>query len=102
MSSFYIKMSLSPDDAYLVCGSADSRAFIYTVGERQQNPLVLSGHTGEVSVPRWSPNDPGRLVTLSDSAQLFVWRMYPSRAHTLPEPGELVGKLSGCFLFASL
>uniref|UniRef100_A0A5K3FD29 WD_REPEATS_REGION domain-containing protein n=1 Tax=Mesocestoides corti TaxID=53468 RepID=A0A5K3FD29_MESCO len=90
-SSFYIKMSVSPDDAYLVCGSADSRAYIYTVGERSQHPLVLSGHSGEVSVPSWCPGDPTRLVTLSDSAQLFVWRMFPARAYTIPEPGDLMG-----------
>ncbi|EUB61460.1 Denticleless protein [Echinococcus granulosus] len=89
--SFYIKLSLSPDDAYLACGSADSRAYIYRVGARTQRPFVLSGHTGEVSVPRWSFHDPTRLVTLSDTAQLFVWRMFPAREYTIPEAGQLRG-----------
>ncbi|KAL5108948.1 hypothetical protein TcWFU_005319 [Taenia crassiceps] len=89
--SFYIKLSLSPDNAYLACGSADSRAYIYRVGARTQRPLVLSGHTGEVSVPRWSFHDPTCVVTLSDTAQLFVWRMFPAREYTMPEPGELMG-----------
>ncbi|VDK20220.1 unnamed protein product [Taenia asiatica] len=89
--SFYIKLSLSPDNAYLVCGSADSRAYIYRVGARTQRPFVLSGHTGEVSVPRWSPHDPTRVVTLSDTAQLFIWRMFPAREYTMPEMGELIG-----------
>ncbi|VDM00674.1 unnamed protein product [Schistocephalus solidus] len=90
-NSFYIKMTLSPDDRYLACGSGDHRAYIYLVGERCQNPLILSGHTGEVSVPRWSVFDPTLMVTLSDAAQLFVWRMFPSRRYTLPQSGELVG-----------
>ncbi|BHF72362.1 hypothetical protein SprV_0401542600 [Sparganum proliferum] len=90
-NSFYIKMTLSPDDRYLACGSGDHRAYIYLVGERCQNPLILSGHTGEVSVPRWSMFDPTLIVTLSDAAQLFVWRMFPSRRYTLPQSGELVG-----------
>uniref|UniRef100_A0A0X3NXG9 Denticleless protein homolog n=2 Tax=Schistocephalus solidus TaxID=70667 RepID=A0A0X3NXG9_SCHSO len=90
-NSFYIKMTLSPDDRYLACGSGDHRAYIYLVGERFQNPLILSGHTGEVSVPRWSVFDPTLMVTLSDAAQLFVWRMFPSRRYTLPQSGELVG-----------
>ncbi|KAL5964071.1 hypothetical protein TSMEX_008184 [Taenia solium] len=91
--SFYIKLSLSPDNAYLACGSADSRAYIYRVGARTQRPFVLSGHTGEVSVPRWSSHDPTRVVTLSDTAQLFIWRMFPAREYTMPEMGELIGGL---------
>lgn len=91
--SFYIKLTLSPDNAYLACGSADSRAYIYQVGERTQRPLVLSGHTGEVSVPRWSFHDPTCLVTLSDSAQLFVWHMFPAREYTMPESGLLKGEM---------
>lgn len=91
--SFYIKLSLSPDNAYLACGSADSRAYIYRVGARTQRPFVLSGHTGEVSVPRWSFHDPTRVVTLSDTAQLFVWRMFPAREYTMPDAGELMGEI---------
>ncbi|VDM33235.1 unnamed protein product [Hydatigera taeniaeformis] len=89
--SFYIKLSLSPDNAYLACGSADSRAYIYRVGARTQLPFILSGHSGEVSVPRWSFHDPTCMVTLSDTAQLFVWRMFPAREYTMPETGELIG-----------
>nr|CDS33759.1 denticleless protein [Hymenolepis microstoma] len=90
--SFYIKMSLSPDDSYLATGSADSKAYIYSVGKRTQHPCVLSGHqSGEVSVPRWCVHDPTRIVTLSDSGQLFVWQMYPAREYTMPVPGQHAG-----------
>ena len=94
--SFYIKLTLSPDDAYLACGSADNRAYIYQVGERTQRPFVLSGHVGEVSVPRWSHHDPTCMVTLSDSAQLFVWRMFPAREYIVPEAGFLKGEMESC------
>lgn len=91
--SFYIKLTLSPDDMYLATGSADSRAYIYCIGQRTQHPFLLSGHQpGEVSVPRWCVHDPTRLVSLSDNAQLFVWRMYPAREYTMPVPGQHAGK----------
>uniref|UniRef100_A0A0R3SQB5 WD_REPEATS_REGION domain-containing protein n=1 Tax=Hymenolepis diminuta TaxID=6216 RepID=A0A0R3SQB5_HYMDI len=90
--SFYIKMSLSPDDSYLATGSADSKAYIYSVGKRTQHPCILAGHqNGEVSVPRWCVHDPTRIVTLSDSGQLFVWQMYPAREYTMPVPGQYAG-----------
>ncbi|CAH8476600.1 unnamed protein product [Heterobilharzia americana] len=89
--SFYVKLDISPDDSFIVCGSSDRRAHIYAIGKRQQQPVVLSGHTGEVSVPRWCKGDPSRIVTLSDESQAFVWNMFPARRYTLPEPGELAG-----------
>ncbi|KAM7535375.1 hypothetical protein Aperf_G00000103498 [Anoplocephala perfoliata] len=90
--SFYIKMTLSPDDMYVATGSADSRVYIYCIGQRTQHPFLLSGHqSGEVSVPRWCVHDPTRMVSLSDSAQLFVWRMYPAREYTMPVPGQHAG-----------
>ncbi|VDN98307.1 unnamed protein product [Rodentolepis nana] len=91
--SFYIKMSLSPDDSYLATGSADSKAYIYSVDKRVQHPCILSGHqSGEVSVPRWCVHDPTRIVTLSDSGQLFVWQMFPAREYTMPVPGQHAGE----------
>ncbi|CAH8448347.1 unnamed protein product [Schistosoma turkestanicum] len=89
--SFYVKLDISPDDSYIICGSSDRRAHIYAVGKCQQQPIVLSGHTGEVSVPRWCKGDPTRIVTLSDESQAFVWNMFPARRYTLPDPGELAG-----------
>ncbi|TNN17733.1 Denticleless protein [Schistosoma japonicum] len=89
--SFYVKLDISPDDSYIICGSSDRRAHIYAVGKRQQQPIVLSGHTGEVSVARWCKGDPTRIVTLSDESQAFVWNMFPARRYTLPDPGELAG-----------
>ncbi|KAG5447380.1 Denticleless [Clonorchis sinensis] len=89
--SFYIKLDLSPDDGYLICGSSDRRAHIYAVGQRRQCPIMLSGHNGEVSIPRWCPGDPTRIVTLSDDSRAFVWNMFPARRCLLPEPGEVSG-----------
>ncbi|KAF5404034.1 Denticleless protein [Paragonimus heterotremus] len=89
--SFYIKLDVSPDDNFIVCGSSDRRAYIYAVGQRRQRPVVLSGHNGEVSVPRWCRADPSRVVTLSDDSRAFVWNMFPARQVLLPQPGELAG-----------
>ncbi|THD22241.1 Denticleless protein [Fasciola hepatica] len=89
--SFYIKLDVSPDDRYVICGSSDRRAHIYAIGQRRQCPIVLSGHNGEVSVPRWCRSDPTRIVTLSDDSRAFVWNMFPARRCILPQPGELAG-----------
>ncbi|VEL24518.1 unnamed protein product [Protopolystoma xenopodis] len=85
-------MDVSPDDRYLVCGSSDRLAYIYAIGRSRQSPIVLPGHCGEVSVPRWSRHDPTRLITLSDDSQAFVWTMFPARRDTMAEPEELIGK----------
>lgn len=90
--SFYVKLDISPDDSFVICGSSDKRAHIYAVGRSPQRPVVLSGHTGEVSVPRWCKGDPTRIVTLSDESQAFVWNMFPARMYTMPKPRELSGE----------
>ncbi|CAL8107901.1 unnamed protein product [Calicophoron daubneyi] len=89
--SFYIKLDISPDDHHIICGSSDRRAHIYSVGRERQRPVVLSGHTGEVSVPRWCKSDPSRVITLSDDSRAFVWNMFPARYGLMPQPGELAG-----------
>ena len=73
MSTFFIKLALSPDDDYLLTGSSDNQAYIYSTKYPQASPILLQGHTAEVPAVAWSPVDLGRIVTTSDDYSLIIW-----------------------------
>lgn len=60
-STFYVKTALSPDDMYLLSGSGDNDAYIWKVSDPSAPPLVLKGHTGEVTSVTWCPSDQGKV-----------------------------------------
>lgn len=71
--SFYIKTALSPDGRYLVSGSSDRSAYVWSV--RAARPLVrLAGHRAEVTCAAWA-RAADALVTCGDDARHFIWRI---------------------------
>ena len=50
-------------------------------------PLMLPGHTKEVTAVGWCPTDPSRIVTCSDNNDLRLWRV----VHGKRSPGEVTG-----------
>ncbi|XP_012935230.1 denticleless protein homolog [Aplysia californica] len=75
-STFYVKSALSPDNEYLLSGSSDDMAYIWQVNKPKASPIVLKGHTAEVTSVAWCPNDVTKLVTLSDDAKTKFWRVF--------------------------
>lgn len=73
-SSFYVKATLSPDDSYLVSGSSDQNAYIWSVVDPKAAPVILKGQTAEVSAVAWCPNDMTRIVTVNDAGSFWIWR----------------------------
>ncbi|PIK55187.1 putative denticleless protein-like isoform X1 [Apostichopus japonicus] len=74
-STFYVKSLLSPDDQYLLSGSSDSNAYIWKTDEPDKPPIILSGHSGEVTAVAWSPIDKTKVVTCADDCTMRIWRM---------------------------
>ncbi|KAK3092677.1 hypothetical protein FSP39_005770 [Pinctada imbricata] len=84
-STFYIKASVSPDDQFLITGSTDEMAYIYQIGKSNLSPVVLKGHTQEVSAVRWSPVEMNKIVTLSDDCMMRIWRIHRRQSPAGPE-----------------
>lgn len=70
-SSFYIKSCLSKDGEYLISGSSDENAYIWST--KRSNPMVkLVGHNAEVTCVAWCHLD-NTLVTCSDDMTHKLW-----------------------------
>ncbi|GBM28905.1 Denticleless [Araneus ventricosus] len=74
-NSFYVKLAISPDDQYLVCGSSDHRAYIWKTSLPGSPILELPGHSAEVTSVAWSPFNATKLVTSGDDNKIFLWNV---------------------------
>ena len=43
METYYVQMSLSPDDRFLLSGSSDANAYIWQVDDPSADPVTLRG-----------------------------------------------------------
>ncbi|XP_061099232.1 denticleless protein homolog isoform X1 [Conger conger] len=74
-SSFYVKSCLSPDDQFLASGSSDHHAYIWKVSEPRSAPMMLQGHTQEVTSVAWCPTDFTKIASCSDDNTVRIWRL---------------------------
>ncbi|KAM9316851.1 denticleless protein homolog [Gastrophryne carolinensis] len=74
-STFYIKSSLSPDDQFLLSGSSDHSAYIWQVSNPLAPPMMLQGHSQEVTSVTWCQSDFTKIATCSDDNTVRVWRL---------------------------
>ncbi|XP_077138423.1 denticleless protein homolog [Ranitomeya variabilis] len=74
-STFYTKSSLSPDGQFLLSGSSDHSAYIWQVSSPRAAPIMLQGHSQDVTSVTWSPTDFTKIVTCSDDNTIRIWRL---------------------------
>ncbi|KAL2082529.1 hypothetical protein ACEWY4_022347 [Coilia grayii] len=74
-SSFYVKSSVSPDGQFLVSGSSDHHAYIWKISNPTQAPMMLQGHSQEVTSVQWCPTDFTKIVSCSDDNTIRIWRL---------------------------
>ncbi|KAJ8355600.1 hypothetical protein SKAU_G00183940 [Synaphobranchus kaupii] len=74
-SSFYVKSCLSPDDQFLASGSSDHQAYIWTVSDSKCPPVMLQGHSQEVTSVAWCPTDFTKIASCSDDNTVRIWRL---------------------------
>lgn len=92
-SSFYIRSSLSPDDQFLASGSSDSHAYIWKISSPSDPPMMLQGHSEEVTSVSWCPTDFTKIASCSDDHTVRLWRLHRRTEEVQSSLGEanLVG-----------
>jgi denticleless len=82
--SNFIKSCLSPCDQFILCGSSNSIAYIYSTNQnfnksrlfRMKMPIIqLKGHTNEVTTVAWNPFDSNQVITCSDDNTIRCWNV---------------------------
>ncbi|KAI8910436.1 WD40-repeat-containing domain protein [Gorgonomyces haynaldii] len=72
IGTFYVKSAVSPCQRHLISGSSNGSAYIWDIDSPWHAPLVLQGHTNEVTGVAWSDGD--ILCTSSDDLTSRVWK----------------------------
>uniref|UniRef100_A0A3B4BEX4 Uncharacterized protein n=1 Tax=Periophthalmus magnuspinnatus TaxID=409849 RepID=A0A3B4BEX4_9GOBI len=92
-SSFYIKSAVSPDDQFLASGSSDNHAYIWKMSSPSHPPMMLQGHSEEVTSVSWCPTDFTKIASCSDDHTVRIWRLYREGEETESRLGKtnLVG-----------
>lgn len=75
-SSFYIKSTISPDDQFLASGSSDNHAYIWKISDPSHPPMMLQGHSEEVTSVSWCPTDFTKIASCSDDHTVRIWRLH--------------------------
>ena len=75
VESFYVKTRFSPDGEHILSGSSDGGVYVWEAARPSAPPVVLWGHSTEVTAVEWCPTDFTTLVSTSDDAALRVWRV---------------------------
>uniref|UniRef100_A0A667XV32 Denticleless E3 ubiquitin protein ligase homolog (Drosophila) n=1 Tax=Myripristis murdjan TaxID=586833 RepID=A0A667XV32_9TELE len=74
-SSFYVKSSISPDDQFLASGSSDHHTYIWKISDPESPPMMLQGHSQEVTSVAWCPTDFTKIASCSDDNTIRIWRL---------------------------
>ncbi|XP_015243479.1 PREDICTED: denticleless protein homolog [Cyprinodon variegatus] len=92
-SSFYVKSTISPDDQFLASGSSDNHTYIWKISEPQHPPVILQGHSEEVTSVTWCPTDFTKIASCSDDHTIRIWRLQRKTdvAHSSVGEANLVG-----------
>nr|XP_061842707.1 denticleless protein homolog [Nerophis lumbriciformis] len=75
-SSFYIKSTISPDDQFLASGSSDNNTYIWKISDPTYAPMMLQGHSEEVTSVAWCPTDFTKIASCSDDHTVRIWRLH--------------------------
>ncbi|KAK7907693.1 hypothetical protein WMY93_016305 [Mugilogobius chulae] len=92
-SSFYVKSTVSPDDQFLASGSSDSHAYIWKMSSPSDPPMMLQGHSEEVTSVSWCPTDYTKIASCSDDHTVRIWRLHRETDEVESRLGE--GNLVG-------
>ncbi|XP_073349210.1 denticleless protein homolog [Pagrus major] len=74
-SSFYVKSTISPDDQFLASGSSDNHTYIWKISDPNHPPMMLQGHSEEVTSVAWCPTDFTKIASCSDDHTVRIWRL---------------------------
>ncbi|KAF9088591.1 hypothetical protein BGX23_007254 [Mortierella sp. AD031] len=74
-SSYYIKISVSPDGNYIAAGSSKD-LYVWEINRPQKKPLIFQGHEREVTGVAWAKDlgNGTELSGCSDDAKVRTWK----------------------------
>nr|CAD1832533.1 unnamed protein product [Ananas comosus var. bracteatus] len=100
IESFFVKSAISPDRTHILGGSSDGNAYIWQVfislllglnpvlyhfahqenlslqvEKPEEDPVILTGHEGEVTAVDWFTSEVGKIATCSDDFTVRVWNI---------------------------
>ncbi|GIY36346.1 denticleless protein homolog [Caerostris darwini] len=90
-NSYYVKLALSWDDQYLLCGSSDCKAYIWKTAKPGSPILELLGHSAEVTTVAWSPHNLTKLATCGDDNRTLIWNLKDEEEKVDINVNEVVG-----------
>ncbi|KAL0075973.1 WD40-repeat-containing domain protein [Phycomyces blakesleeanus] len=72
-TSFYIKMSISHDDRFILSGSSTNSIFAWEIDCPKQKAYQFKGHSHEVSSVAWSKTSTKQFASCSDDSSVRLW-----------------------------
>ncbi|XP_013871175.1 denticleless protein homolog isoform X2 [Austrofundulus limnaeus] len=92
-STFYVKSTISPDDRFLSSGSSDNHIYVWKISDPKRPPMMLQGHSEEVTSVAWCPTDFTKIASCSDDHTVRIWRLHRKTDDAQSSVGEanLVG-----------
>ena len=77
IDSFYVKSSFTPDGTHIVSGSSDNQMYIWSLSDKAgTHPIVLEGHTREVTSVACNPQNPFQIVSAGDDHVVKFWSIH--------------------------
>ncbi|KAI8141214.1 WD40-repeat-containing domain protein [Fennellomyces sp. T-0311] len=73
INTFFVKMALSADDRYLLCGSSKKVVYAWDVERPQSGPVLYEGHGSETTSMSWCSNT-AEFASCSDDGSLRIWK----------------------------
>ena len=76
IDSFYVKSAFSPDGTHIISGSSDCNAYIWSLRDNEgTHPIVLTGHSRELTTVAWNPLDRFQIMTAGDDHVAKFWKV---------------------------
>ncbi|KAI8979395.1 WD40-repeat-containing domain protein [Mycotypha africana] len=75
VGSFDVRISLSPDEEYLLSGSIDSSAYVWQTEHCKEKPYVYEGHQDKVTSVCWNKRTVDQFATCSEDFTTRIWKM---------------------------
>ncbi|KXS21639.1 WD40 repeat-like protein [Gonapodya prolifera JEL478] len=72
-TGFFVRISVSPDDAFIVSGSTSGSVFIWDVAEPERSAWRLGVHNAECSPVAWCNADWNQIAACGDDGVVRLW-----------------------------
>ncbi|CEI95562.1 hypothetical protein RMCBS344292_09745 [Rhizopus microsporus] len=75
LGSFDIRISISPDDQFIMAGSYDKDIFVWEIDGNQKKAHKFEGHTRKVTGVAWNKYSMKQFVSCSEDFTARIWNL---------------------------